>query len=82
MPSRATYVRARSFASAPPEREPERNSPIVAGILNQVIPDAKIAAMSVAPTPVANAPKAPRVQVCESAPAMISPGSAIPSPMS
>ena len=46
----------------------------VAGTFNQVLPKAIATAISVEPIPVANAPSAPDVQVCESAPTSISPG--------
>ena len=46
----------------------------VCGTFNQVLPNAIATAISVEPIPVANAPKAPDVQVCESAPTNISLG--------
>ena len=46
----------------------------VCGTLSQVLPSAIATAISVEPIPVANAPSAPDVQVCESAPTRISQG--------
>jgi len=53
---------------------PTRLNLIAAGTLNQVLPLIIPAAISVEPTPVEKAPKAPYVQVCESAPITRLPG--------
>ncbi len=47
--------------------------------MNHVFPVAKTIAISVAPMPVAKAPKAPYVHVCESAPTITVPGLTNPS---
>ena len=52
---------------------------MVGGTLSQVFPVPMVNAASVLPTPVANCPKAPAVQVWESVPSMISPGLQCPS---
>ena len=51
---------------------------IADGTLNQALPVAMPAAISVEPTPVENAPSAPYVQVCESAPIITSPATVSP----
>ena len=51
---------------------------IADGTLNQAFPVAIPAAMSVLPTPVENAPSAPYVHVCESAPITTSPATTRP----
>ncbi|OPZ68468.1 MAG: hypothetical protein BWY81_00835 [Firmicutes bacterium ADurb.Bin467] len=53
---------------------PLRLTRIASGTLNHAVPVAMPAAMSVEPTPVANAPSAPCVQVWLSAPMTASPG--------
>ena len=50
-----------------------RTNLIAPGTLNQAFPVAIPAAISVEPIPVENAPSAPYVQVCESAPITTSP---------
>ena len=60
------------------------NSPIilnllVSGTFNHKLPSANTIAISVEPIPVENAPNAPCVQVCESAPTITSPGTTWPS---
>ena len=52
---------------------------IVGGTFSQVLPVPSTNAASVFPTPVANCPSAPAVQVCESVPSRISPGRTCPS---
>ena len=51
---------------------------MASGTMNHVFPVAHTMARSVAPIPVENAPKAPYVHVCESAPTMTFPGSTSP----
>ena len=52
---------------------------IVSGTFTQSFPVPRIKAASVFPIPVANSPKAPAVQVCESVPKRTSPGLVCPS---
>src|ERR1035438_2179739 len=52
---------------------------IDSGILSQIFPVPRIKAASVLPTPVANIPNAPDVQVCESVPNKTVPGTSYPS---
>ena len=52
---------------------------IVGGTLSQVLPVPRMNAASVLPTPVANWPNAPAVQVWLSVPSRISPGRTWPS---
>ncbi len=51
---------------------------MLSGTLNHISPVIMAAATSVLPTPVANAPRPPYVQVCESAPITTSPEQTIP----
>ena len=55
-------------------REPVNSTSMTSGTFSHTSPRAMAAAMSLEPMPVANAPKAPLVQVCESAPTRRSPG--------
>ena len=55
---------------------------IVSGTACQNDPSARHDAMSVEPSPVPNAPRAPYVQVCESPPAITAPGTIQPSSQS
>ena len=57
---------------------PVSSKRIAEGTLNQAVPVAMPAAMSVLPTPVENAPRAPYVQVWLSAPMMQSPAVTTP----
>ena len=68
----------KSFAETHLLSLPLNSTLIVSGTLNQVSPDAMPQARSVEPTPVANAPNAPYVQVCESAPIIKSPAVTMP----
>ena len=57
---------------------PLKSNLIASGTLNQHLPVAIPAAISVLPTPVEKAPNAPYVQVWESAPIIHSPGPTMP----
>ena len=57
---------------------PVRTNLIALGTLNQISPVAMPVATSVVPIPVENAPRAPYVQVWESAPMMHSPATTTP----
>ena len=73
-PSCPMSVSMRSLASTPSAKAPETSMRNVSGTRSQVLPLAMPTATSVLPMPVANAPKAPAMQVCESAPMTRSPG--------
>ena len=55
---------------------PVTSTLMVCGTRNQFLPRANIVAISEEPMPVAKAPNAPALTVCESAPVTISPGQA------
>ena len=67
-------VRMRSLAVTPSGQRPPTSMRTVSGTRSQVCPVAMPTATSVEPMPVAKAPRAPAVQVCESAPITRSPG--------
>ena len=67
-----------SFPLTHSDGAPVNSTLIAAGTLNHAFPVAIPAAMSVLPTPVENAPSAPYVQVCESAPMITSPATVNP----
>ena len=67
-------VSMRSLASTPSANAPSTSMRNVSGTRSHVLPLAMPTATSVLPMPVANAPSAPAMQVCESAPITRSPG--------
>ena len=73
-PSCPMSVSIRSLASTPSAKAPSTSMRNVSGTRSQVLPLAMPTATSVLPMPVANAPRAPAMQVCESAPITRSPG--------
>ena len=73
-PSVPITVSMRSLASTPGAAWPDTSTRMVSGTRSQVLPVAMPTATSVLPMPVAKAPSAPAVQVCESAPITRSPG--------
>ena len=73
-PSCPMSVSMRSLASTPSAKAPSTSMRNVSGTRSQVLPVAMPTATSVLPMPVANAPSAPAMQVCESAPMTRSPG--------
>ena len=75
---RPAMASARSFAPTPAGNVPEQRTRIVSGTRIHNCPVAIAAAMSVEPTPVVNAAKAPPVQLCESDPIAKSPGAICP----
>ncbi len=75
-PSRPISVSIRSLASTRSPSSPAISTLKVSGTRSQVLPVAMPTATSVLPMPVAKAPSAPAMQVCESAPITRSPGRA------
>ncbi len=73
-PSSPIRVSIRSLASTPGASTPETSMRYVSGTRSQVLPLTMPTATSVLPMPVAKAPRAPAMQVCESAPITRSPG--------
>ncbi len=73
-PIRRTISRATSLAPTPAPGLPSSNTLTTSGTRNQTRPLSRAPARSAEPTPVAKAPTAPHITVCESAPTTRSPG--------
>ena len=67
-------ARMKSLAKTPAGHLPVSFTRKLSGTRNQVLPKAMATATSVEPIPVAKAPRAPPVQVCESEPTSTAPG--------
>ena len=67
-----------SFAITPRCGVPVQLTRIVSGTFSHVCPVTSTPSISVEPTPVANAPSAPPMQVCESVPRTMLPGRTLP----
>ena len=67
-----------SLVITPADSAPCHKTRMVSGTFSQVCPVTSTPSISVEPMPVANAPSAPPIQVCESVPSTTLPGRTLP----